>query len=158
MGVSNEAVLPEMKFWNMTKPDALAWGSSTSTEMDETWSKNELLGLDANQALSKLIGTGSSYAEWLEFAPKEPFQFYLSVMLKYLLSDDSKDNFGVSSSLFDMLPRKIEKCPECFDGIRDFLPSILVEIAGKQEFYDADADLFGDFQAKASSIIDSISL
>jgi hypothetical protein len=139
------------KFWDVDVPTELGWHIYPDDE-DGLWARDELMGLDEIHASEKLISSGSSYAEWLEFSPKQPFQFYLKVMLKYLLSDTSKNDFGVSSSLFSFLPRKIENCPECFEGIEDILSDILFEIAKKQNFYDADIDLFGDFSEHASAI------
>jgi hypothetical protein len=152
MGLSNEKVFPMMtELWHIDLPDESSWCISPADE-DGLLAKEELMGLDEVQAHEKLIRSGSSYSEWLEFLPKQPFQFYLKILIKYLLSQISNNDFGASSSLFSFLPRKIEKCPECFEGIEDILPSLLFEIAKKQKAYDADIDLFGDFSQHASVI------
>jgi hypothetical protein len=152
MGLSNEEVLPmKTELWHIDFPDESSWYISPYDE-DGLLAKDELMGLDEAQAREKLISSGSSYSEWLEYLPKQPFQFYLKVLINYLLSQMSNNDFGVSSSLFSFLPRKIEKCPECFEGIEGILPNILFEIARKQKIYDADIDLFGDFSQQASVI------
>ena len=152
MGLPDEKVFSVInRLWEIDIPVESVWHVSPDNE-DGLLARDELLGLDEVHANEKLISSGSSYSEWLEFLPKQPFQYYLKVLLKYLLSDRSKNDFGISSSLFSFLPRKIKKCPECFEGIEDALSGVLFEIARKQRFYDADKDLFGDFSEHAMEI------
>jgi len=139
------------ELWDVDMPFESSWTVASDDE-DGLMAKVELMGLDEVQARKKLVISGSTYSEWLECLPRQPFQFYLKVLLQYLLSEASEGDFGISSSLFSFLPRKIEKCPECFDGIKGRLLEALFKIAGRQEYFDADIDIFGSFHKRALEI------
>jgi hypothetical protein len=101
-----------------------------------------------------LLGGDSLRSEDIFWMPKKPFQYYIFGFCDFVIRQD----FGIlessdaPSSFLDLILYKVEKQ---FDYILPILPRLLKDIeyiANNQELYDADEDIYGNFQEKLAHI------
>ena len=141
--------------WNTSLESASQWSKESSTGADEDWAYARFFGKDQDEALELLKFNAMSYIEDLGVMPKPAFRFYLKVLVEYLLSDklDEDLSAGAASSMFALIRYDIESGQHKIAGLESFLPSVLRAVADRQEFYDADTDIFGDFRQEAEELI-----
>jgi len=90
----------------------------------------------------------------LRWMPKVPFQYYMTGFKDFVESKryDENDAPNIASCFIELVLEKIENSPEVIEPIiHDLLPT-LEYLATHQAEYDADREIYGNFQIKMNQI------
>ena len=87
------------------------------------------------------------------FMPVLCFRYYIHAYINYLLSDKSEGDSDGANCFFGIV--EIRKHDICKSGaeLRDRVSEVLRHIGAKQEWYDADLHIYGDFRKKADEAL-----
>lgn len=141
-----------IKLWDAEVPKEQDWVSEYSDDLDYQYAFTRLFGKNRDESIELIKLNALSYIEDLGLMPPKVFQFYFKVLIEYLLSNESKGESDAASSIFRLIKYDIESNLNKAKSIKAFLPLILRSVAERQEFYDADIDIYGDFKEKALRI------
>lgn len=136
-------------------PDEAAWEQHPE-DLDWGWAKKQFFGLTLEQAAPLFGENPIERAEDLRFMPKRPFQYYIRAYAAFLLSDQAltcQEPYSAASCFLNLLEEKYK------EG-RGFVTPALLEallpaaehVAAKQEAFEADVDIFGDFWEQVGRI------
>jgi hypothetical protein len=112
--------------------------------LDEAWAKNTLAGLSKEAAISILEINPTTYTEAISHSKGACFQFHLDILLDFLLSHRSGENFAAAYAFMSIISSSTEVC--CVSD--EFLSKISVGgklVSENQMLYDADIDIYGSF-------------
>ncbi len=142
-----------MKLWDAKLPDENDWSPMDFTDDDSEWAYDKLFGKNSQEALEQIKFNSLSYIENLGVMPRKAFEFYFKVLVEYLMTNHSKSDPGAAESTFRLINYDMGTKQDRSIRIAPYLPEILLKIAERQKFYDADIHIFGDFKKKAGDII-----
>jgi hypothetical protein len=145
-----------MLLWEAKIPDDRDWSPEFFEDADDEWAYQKLFGKTSNEALMQLKSNSLAYTENLGAMPKAAFRFYFKVLVEYLLSEDSKGDPSAADGAFGLIKYDIQSGQNRCLELKAYLPTILREVANRQDFYDADIEIFGNFKEMAESIIQFI--
>lgn len=91
------------------------------------------------------------------FMPKLPFQYYLQSFYLYVKEGDFPQFYTASSlnAFIDVIEEKIDRQPDYIIDCMDKLIPLLSEIAEKQDYYEIDSSLYGDFSERKRAILNT---
>lgn len=129
------------------KPPTLAdWGEIQANNIDAESAFASFYGKSFQEAEDLFRSNAYCHQEELLSMPRVPFNFYVTALVKYILSPDAKgDSDGASSFLHLIIA--------VFETLGD-LPSPETEhmllmaartVAAQQSFYEADPTIYGQF-------------
>lgn len=120
---------------------------------DYEFYRTKFLGKGVEEMISYLEDNPTETALALYCFPTIPFQYYVAAYRILLLGRDTPcDAFDgyqlclVADSFFSLLKAKLQETPEVILPIMDDLLSLAEYVADRQDFFDADADIFGSFR------------
>jgi hypothetical protein len=116
-------------------------------DLDEAWAWRTLNGLGHNGAIQMLADSPSTLPELLYYAKGSCFLYYIGVLLDYLLSEEAKANFAAAAGFMNLLVTRHPSPTSCVGTAGTTLLDGARRIASRQDFYDADEDIFGSFPA-----------
>ena len=129
--------------------------NTLSVPSREAWGK--LDDLDVNYAFNlyggKSIAEVSEYftrspierVDELRFAPWKVFSYYIFWFTAFLTSDESQEECDSASCFLGLLLEKARSKPRRFRELYPRLKPAVDIITGRQEFYDADTEIYGVF-------------
>lgn len=88
----------------------------------------------------------------LLWAPRPVFQYYVHALTRFLLSERAKGESDAASPFLHLLENRETKDPGSVSSIFASLAPCVEHVAENQSFYEADVDIYGDFQAQATRI------
>lgn len=120
--------------------------------LDEVWAYEKLTSMSESDIQRMLSENPSTYTELLAYAQGPLFILHMNIIIKSLLSDGAQGNFALADGFIELCLNKSNlsdyfSCDELAE-----LKNILKIIAKRQDFYDADIDIFGDFKKRISEI------
>jgi hypothetical protein len=92
-----------------------------------------------------LVDSPSTLPEVLCHSKGSCFLYYLGVLLDYLLSEDAKANFAAAAGFMSLLNTRRPSPTFCVGAAGITLLEGARQVASRQDFYDADEDIFGSF-------------
>jgi hypothetical protein len=92
-----------------------------------------------------LIDSPSTFPEVLYYSKGGCFLYYLGVLLDYLLSEEAKANFAAAAGFMNLLTTRHPSPTFCVGTAGITLLEGARQIAARQDFYEADEDIFGRF-------------
>lgn len=124
-----------------------------STQDRETLSSiNALNGLSAEEIYHKIHNNPVMYAEDISLFRGNAFRYYLLYFVKYIQSSQSKNNAPSASSIMTLIEFKIRKDVDSIEPIKQELCNILTFIGERQNYYDADENIFGNFKIRSENL------
>lgn len=115
-------------------------------DLDENWAWRTLDGLGRDGAIRMLHVNPSTLTEVLYYSKGSCLFYYLGILLDYLLSDEAEANFAAAAGFMNLLDKKNPSPAICVGAMGISLLEGARIVASKQDFYDADEDIFGSFQ------------
>lgn len=113
-------------------------------------------GTTLDEAFDMISDDAINRQEDLMFVPSLCFRYYLPAYLAYLRSDTAKGDSDGASCLFGLIDHRIDD----LSG-DDLLLRKVVEVVAflgqHQEWYDADAAMYGSFERKATRLLRKLS-
>jgi hypothetical protein len=129
----------------MKIPNEQDWGD-WKPDLDRSYAHKIFFGKSKSEAIELFVENAISHQEDLMWMTRIPFQFYIHAYKEYILSDRSKEDSDGASCYLRLIKYKLEEEPDQITEIfNDILPSLEI-VASRQEFYDADIDIYGDFK------------
>jgi hypothetical protein len=137
----------------MQIPSRADWGEIDQNDLDAKWAFDTFLGKSLAEAEAMFERNALYYQEDLQSMPAVPFNFYAWAFVKYITSDRAKgDSDGASSFLYLvswlLKSNRAIMTPETESA----LLAAASKIARRQEFYEADADIYGRFAERYAEI------
>jgi len=136
-------------------------GDSIPSEAD--W-RSEPWGIDTPYAYEHFGGKTSAeafelfkdnaiyYQEDVMFMPEACLPFYAGVYMKYLMSDDSKDDSDGASCFFGVAELRADEIRSSRGLTRSFV-RCLEHLAKHQAYYDAEESIYGSFSERADKTL-----
>lgn len=136
-------------------PDEQDWENHPD-DLDWTYARRMFFGKSLDEAASLFAETPIERVEDLRFMPRIAFQYYIRAYARFLLQPQalvSDDPPSVASCFLDLLEEKLQqdKGFVTLSLLGELLPAI-EHVAARQQEFDADEDIFGNFQEKAERI------
>lgn len=108
----------------------------------------------SNADVQKYFGGGRSIerAEELRRAPRPVFQYYVQAFASFVRSKQAAGDSDSASTFLGLLKTREELDPGSVKEIYTSLAECVDFIAGHQDYFDADVDIYGDFRERAKAI------
>jgi len=127
-------------------PNQADWGEIDENDLDANYAFKQFYGRSFEEAFDLFKKNALHYQEDLMSMPKPVFNYYAPALASYLSSRFAAGDSDGASSFMHMLIWVLRKQRNVLDLETE---SLLVEtannIACKQEFYEADIDIYGRF-------------
>ena len=88
----------------------------------------------------------------LLFSPRPVFQYYVHAFAKYAMSHSAAGDSDTASPFLSLLEAREERDPGSVKAIYESLSETVDFIASNQEYFDADVEVYGDFEERAKQI------
>ena len=139
----------------MKVPSKSEWGVIEKDNLDAECAFNQFAGKSLNDAQKMFRENALYYQEDLISMPSIAFNCYAPVFAKYILSDNAEaDSDGASSFLHLIIELLQEnRLLASLETISVLLDTAKF-VSDKQEFYDADTDIYGDFSELYDKIVE----
>ena len=95
--------------------------------------------------------------EDLMFMPAICFRYYLPAYLAYLTSDKASGDSDGASCLFGLIDHRFDELSVDPSLLRQAAETIAY-VGERQEWYDADAEIYGSFEQKANRLLRRFSI
>ena len=139
----------------MTVPTEDDWKRHTD-DLDGNWAYKNFFGKNLTEAYEMFVENALHYQEDIMFMPLPCFQYYVHAYIDYLLSEKSKGDSDGANCFFGIV--EIRKTDICASGEELCLrvSELLHHIDKKQDWYNANPEIYGDFSAKANEALNLI--
>lgn len=135
-------------------PSPEDWGPETD-DLDESYAREIFMGKSVEQTFPLFDRSPIDRAEELRYMPTACFVYYLLAYRDYLLLNSTKKSTyapDAASCFFDLIQGELVKKPSVvLPLISELLPT-LEYLATHQDDFDADRDIYGDFDKKLNEI------
>lgn len=121
------------------------WGN-WKDDIDTSSAYKTFAGKKYDEFLDKFKNNPIEMADELRFMPSKPFQYYIFSFENYIRNDKAKKDADAASCFLRLIEEKLINQPEFILPIFDELFEVLIYVADHQDYYDADKDIYGDFQ------------
>ena len=137
---------------NLTRSD---WGDVDIDE-DYSYAFDKFYGKSLAEAVDYLKGNSNDAFECVENMNSVPFRVYFSHFVNFVRTEgiEHDDSYSMADAVFEISLRKLKNEPSKILPIMEDVLSCLHFISEHQEEYDADEDIFGNFQKKYKVIHD----
>jgi len=135
----------------MDIPEEKDWGN-WKDDLDVRYAHGNFAGKSISEAIELFVEHSLHYQEDLQWMPIIPFQFYIHAYMEYIISERSKEDSDGASCYLRLIKLKLENEPEQVLNIFELLLPSLRAVADRQNFYDANIEIYGDFKEIFSSI------
>ncbi|NRF72471.1 hypothetical protein HLB44_36530 [Aquincola sp. S2] len=127
-------------------PDASDW-AGYKDDLDVRYAHKLMFGKSVDE-VQDLFGQGRSIerASELLFTPRTVFQYYVFAFAAYVLSDAAAEDSDSASPFLLLLINREKRDPGSVREIYNRMEPIVQHVASRQEFYDADPNIYGNFK------------
>ena len=138
----------------MKIPTKHEWGSIEKNNLDTEWAYKQFAGKSLDDAEKMFRENALYYQEDLISMPSIAFNCYAPVFAKYILSDYAESDSDGASSFLHMIIELLQAnrslaAPETVKVLLDAAKIV----SNKQNYYDADIDIYGEFSELYNKII-----
>ena len=138
----------------MKIPSKFEWGAIEKDNLDAEWAFKQFAGKSLDDAEKMFRENAFYYQEDLISKPTIAFNCYAQVIAKYILSDYAKSDSDGASSFLHMVIESIQASrSRATPETEKVLLHAAKIVSIKQNFYDADIDIYGEFSELYNKII-----
>ena len=131
----------------METPSRSDWGDVDRGDLDAAWAFDTFSGKTFQEARALFAEHALYYQENLLSMPPVPFRFYLRAFIDYVDSDDASGDSDGAASFLALVIEALERHRAVLDrASEDLLIATARRIASRQDFYNADVSIYGDFR------------
>lgn len=138
----------------MTKikvPDRKDWGNTrVDSHLDAAY--RLYAGKSVEDATPYFVSDPFQQAQALRYATQAVFDYYVFCFSEYLTKPESAGKSDMASVFMNLLVEMSEKDPQALAQVYRSLGPSVKAISERQEFYDADRDIYGSFLEKRRAI------
>jgi hypothetical protein len=133
-------------------PDKNAWGYYKE-DLDVEYFRRLAFGKSIDEIQCHFGEAQSiSRSDELLFSPRAVFQYYVFAFANFLKSEKAKGDPDSASPFLSLLDAREKMDPGSVKEIFFRLSEIVEFVASHQQYFDADIDIYGDFQERAKLI------
>lgn len=134
-------------------PSLADWGHVDHADLDARWTFDTFLGKSFAEAEAMFERHALYYQEGLQSMPPVPFNFYARAFVKYITSDRAQGDSDGASSFLYLVCWLLKSNRTIMDPETEkALLGAARQISQRQEFYAADADIYGTFAERYAEI------
>jgi len=142
----------------MRMPSKSSWGPIEKNNLDAECAFKQFAGKSSEEAEEMFRENALHYQEDLLSMPSIAFNYYAPVFAKYVLSKNAKGDSDGASSFLHMAIELIQANRSlATKNTEQALIAAAKNVAMRQDYYDADVDIYGDFSDLYDQIIQSAS-
>ena len=120
--------------------------------IDTPYAYKNFGGKSFEEAVDLFKDNALAYQEDVMFMPLACFPFYAKAYMAYLMSDASEGDSDGASCFFGLIEIRAEEI--ILDGqFSSSVEDMLEHLAARQEWYDADKSIYGNFSERAQKVI-----
>ena len=133
-------------------PDKADW-EGYEEDLDVRYFHKLVFGKTIEEVQS-LFGEGRSIERMDEllFAPRRVFQYYVFAFATYVMSAQAEGDSDSASPFLALLEEREKRDPGSVSQIFSELADVVDFIAERQEYFDADPNIYGNFEERADRI------
>ncbi len=133
-------------------PDKAAW-DDYKNDLDVQYFHKLAFGKSIDE-IQRYFGGAHSIERMDEllFSPRPVFQYYIFAFAKYVMSEAAKGDADSASPFLFLLEEREKRDPGSVKEIYGSLSEVVDFVASHQAYFDADVDIYGNFQKRAEYI------
>ena len=133
-------------------PDEPAW-SGCEDDLDVQYMRNLFNGKSIVE-VQQYFGQNRSIERSGEllFSPRPVFQYYVHAFATFIMSERARGDSDSASTFLRLLDAREERDPGSVRTILDSLRGSIDYVASHQSSFEADEDIYGNFQELAATI------
>lgn len=137
----------------MRIPSRADWSDIDQNDLDAKWAFDTFFGKSFAEAEAMFESNALYYQEDLQSMAAIPFNFYAPALVKYITSNRAKGDSDGASSFLNLVTWLLKSNRSIMtpETLRAMLAAAR-HIAQRQEFYEADADIYGTFTERHAEI------
>lgn len=139
---------------NSSIPTEADWRSEPWA-LDTEYAYGNFAGKSFEDAIQLFKQNAIHYQEDVMWMPRICFRFYAHAYIAYLMSDDSKEDSDGASCFFGLAEFRADDIRAGQDLTSSFEDCLAI-LAQRQDFYDADVDIYGSFEERAQSALSKL--
>jgi hypothetical protein len=137
----------------MQIPSLTDWGPIDHADLDAKWAFDTFRGKSFAEAEALFERHALYYQEGLQSMPRVPFNFYARAFVAYIMSDRARGDADGASSFLDLVSWLLKSNrPIMNPETEKELLGAARHVSQRQEFYEADADIYGRFAERHAEI------
>jgi hypothetical protein len=136
----------------MKIPSRKEWGDFEG-DLEAEYAFKIFFGKSTSEAVALIRENPIERASELRFMPPAPFRYYVLAYRDYVLSRKSRDDSDAASCYLRLIEQKIIEEPYTIWPVMPALIDSVQKVAESQSFYDADLDIYGDFNQISAGIM-----
>jgi hypothetical protein len=117
-------------------------------DLDIPYAYKNFAGKSHEQAVALFQQNALCYQEDVMFMPRACFLFYIHAYIDYLLSDVSRGDADGANCFFSLVESRANDI-RGNAAVHSTVERVLRHLATRQEWYDADPAIYGDFGERA---------
>ncbi len=138
----------------MNIPNKHEWGTVEKDNLDAEWAYKQFAGISLIDAEKMFRENALYYQEDLISMPSIAFNCYAPVFAKYILSDYAESDSDGASSFLHMIIELLEANRALAEPKTvKLLMDVAKVVSNKQDYYDADIDIYGEFSELYNKIL-----
>lgn len=139
-------------------PSKSDWGAIEENNLDAECAFKQFAGKSLNDAEEMFRENALYYQEDLISMPPIAFNCYAPVFAKYILSNYAEGDSDGASSYLHMIIELLQARNKLLatTGTLKLLLDTAKIVSNKQEYYDADIDIYGDFSELYKTIVQQV--
>jgi len=135
-------------------PTEADWGNWQDGDLDVADAHEVFAGKtneDVQEDFARAVIERTDELRWM---PKVPFQYYIFGFRDYVMAGkfDLFDSSDAASCFLELIEEKLQNQPDYILPVMDELMPAIIHVSRNQAAYDADIDIYGDFQEKGRRI------
>jgi hypothetical protein len=120
------------------------WGDLTA-DLDVAYAHRMFGGKTVIEATPLFLENPIERADELRFSPAPIFNYYVFAFAAAVLSPESRAQSDLASCFLRLIRERAAEAPAALAKVWARLHPVVVAVAVRQEFYDADVDIYGSF-------------
>lgn len=136
----------------MQIPSEAEWRSEP-WDLDIPYAYEHFFGKGREEAVSLFVDDSLYYQEDIMFMPVACFYFYVHAYIDYLMSEQSEGDSDGPSCFFSIVEVREHDILNGSEELKQRVRTLLRRLGERQTWYDAEPDIYGDFQARAEAYL-----
>jgi hypothetical protein len=133
-------------------PNKAEWGNhKEDVDINRAY---QIFGGKSIDEVQDILSVGLlNFISEFQYMPAGPFNYYVRAIIHYLYSDKSKGDSDSPSIFMGIIKYRVENYYENMKEIMPILIEAIKYISERQEYYESDQEIYGDFKQKEFDIL-----
>lgn len=122
-------------------------------DLDIPYAYKHFFGKSKAEAEQLFVNCALVYEEDLVWMPSVCLQYYIHAYIDYLHSDASKGDSDGASCFFGLVKSRHKDIRQFDEHTQSQTRAVLDRLASSQQWFEADVEIYGDFQGRADEAL-----